>query len=74
MVFSILPDWIDPPTSWKHRAFGHSKRVLKNAFLLFLLFTLVALIYPYAIILSGAFLGYVSHLAFDWTTPAGLPD
>ena len=74
VVFSMLPDWVEPPNSWKHRAFGHSKRVLRNILLLLLVFTLGALLYPYALVIGGALLGYAVHLRADSTTPAGLQD
>jgi membrane-bound metal-dependent hydrolase YbcI (DUF457 family) len=74
VIFTILPDLIEPATSWTHRAFGHSKRVLKGTFLVFLLFTLIALLFSYALVVGGAMLGYSVHLLADSTTPAGLPD
>ena len=74
VVSSVLPDWIEPARSWKHRAFGHSKRVLRWSLMLFLLSTILTLLYPYGLVISGALLGYASHLLADSTTPVGLPD
>ena len=73
-IFSVVPDMLEPPTSGRHRRFAHSKRVLRNSFLAFLALTVIVFLFPYAIIIGGALLGYVMHLAADSTTPAGLPD
>lgn len=73
-IFSVVPDVLEPPRSGRHRRFAHSKRVLRDSFLVFLVLTAVVFLYPYAIIVDGALLGYVMHLAADSTTPAGLPE
>ncbi len=71
---SIIPDILEPPTSWMHRGLGHSKRALKLTGKILATATLVGLFFSTFYIISSFFLGYVFHLLADATTEVGLPD
>jgi len=71
---SILPDFIEPSTDFKHRGFAHSKRVLRKFTLFLLLISLAAVILPLFLTISSALLGYSLHLVADSTTTVGIPD
>lgn len=71
---SIIPDLIEPATDWKHRGFYHSKRILKQLTKIFLLFSLISVLFQILLIISSFLLGYVIHLLADSTTKVGLMD
>lgn len=77
---SIIPDVLEPPTSWMHRASGHSKRALKLTAKIFAVTAIIGLFafffYLFSIfyVISNFFLGYALHLLADSTTKVGLPD
>ncbi len=70
---ATLPDRLDPPSDYKHRKTAHSKRLFTKLKYALLASTLVALVFPYAFLLSSGILAYVSHLWADSRTPMGLP-
>ena len=74
LVGSVMPDIVDPPTSFKHRGYGHSKRLLWNMTLLFLASTVLSLIIQYVLVAPSFSLGYIFHLLADSTTKVGLMD
>lgn len=80
IVGSIIPDILEPATTWKHRARWHSKRTLQLFFKISavtaVLGFLSAFIQPFYIfyILAGFPMGYWLHLRADSTTKVGLPD
>jgi len=71
---SIIPDVVEPASDWKHRGFGHSKRVLKKMALVFFVCSLIAIVFQYSLIVSSFLLGYIVHLLADATTKVGLMD
>ncbi len=85
---SILPDILEPPTSWMHRGVYHSKRALKSIEKIFVvtvfigilvpafvgIFVYVVYIFSIFYVISNFFLGYTLHLLADSTTKVGLPD
>jgi predicted PurR-regulated permease PerM len=71
---SIIPDILEPPTSWMHRGLGHSKRTLKLTGKVLVLTALIGLFFSIFYIISSFFLGYAFHLLADSTTEVGLPD
>ncbi len=80
IVGSIIPDILEPSTSWMHRGIGHSKRALKFTGKLFAIIALLGLlsffnsIFFIFYIIASFFLGYVVHLLADATTAVGLPE
>lgn len=72
---SILPDYIDPPTSYLHRSIGHNL----VSFFVFIFMSIIGLalsiiFHSWIIMLPTAFaFGFLSHLILDLTTPMGLP-
>ena len=68
----ILPDRIEPPTSWQHRAKWHSERCLQAMLILLIVGWAVGMLTGYFFLMFFA-LGYVIHLVEDATTPVGLP-
>lgn len=76
MLFTtILPDILEPPTSYTHRQFFHSKRVLTflSKYCL-VIFFILGLFFNFFLYLFFGVGGYLLHLLGDWTTPMGLPD
>ena len=73
-IGSILPDIIEPADHYRHRAFFHSRSLLKYL----LIGTLVSLVLSFPVpifwFMFYACIGYVMHLAADATTKMGLPD
>jgi membrane-bound metal-dependent hydrolase YbcI (DUF457 family) len=69
---AILPDIIEPPTSYLHRAFFHSWGFLVLMLLVLALGFVIGYDYGYFFLFFFA-LGYVIHLLEDATTPMGLP-
>ena len=73
-ISSVLPDILDPPFTYKHRKYAHSKQLMV-LFLLIYVFTLF-LIYDDIIleiwVVHFFSLGYTSHLVLDSLTPMGL--
>ncbi len=76
---SVIPDIIEPATSWRHRSLFHSFRALFTIIILFIATGLLALVTAFFsdfsafFLLSCFFLGYVFHLLADSVTPMGLP-
>lgn len=71
---AILPDKLDPPFSPKHRKFAHSKGIL-FLFIMITAFTLFLLSTQENLVIWSLYfflIGYISHLALDSLTPAGL--
>lgn len=69
-----LPDILDPPFSRHHRAFAHS-RILFYILIVIWMITLFTLLNDPSLIIWILYfflLGYISHLALDSRTPAGL--
>ncbi|PKL69952.1 MAG: hypothetical protein CVV30_00835 [Methanomicrobiales archaeon HGW-Methanomicrobiales-1] len=79
VIGSIIPDFIEPATSYRHRGFFHSFGTLVVIFCLFGLTALIALGIAFfsefsAFYLASCFfLGYLFHLLADSITPMGLP-
>jgi membrane-bound metal-dependent hydrolase YbcI (DUF457 family) len=73
LLGSIIPDILDPPTSYKHRRFFHSKRVRKYMGYVSIGVVLV-IITPLLNAVTFFCLGYFLHLMADSTTPMGLPE
>ncbi|MDD4253535.1 MAG: hypothetical protein PHT74_10390 [Methanoculleus horonobensis] len=79
-IGSIIPDILEPATSWKHRGKYHSKRALKYILTISTIAAIlgyISIIFatsPILYIASGLFLGYSLHLLADSITPMGLPD
>jgi len=74
LIGSIIPDIIEPATNWKHRGYGHSKRILIRLAQFLLLFSFIAIFFQYVLIVSSFLLGYLIHLLADSTTKIGLMD
>ncbi len=74
LLGSIIPDILEPPTSWMHRGICHSKRALKTCGKILALTALVGLFFSTFYVISSFFLGYTFHLLADSTTEVGLPD
>ena len=75
-IGSIIPDYIEPGTHWRHRKFFHSKTILKWVVITSALTFLIGLL-PFIRFfwyITFFLLGYIIHLLMDWTTPAGLPE
>ena len=78
-IGSILPDILEPATSWRHRGIFHSMRVLLIILPLFCIVSLITLIVSFFspsnlfYYLACFFLGYAFHLLVDSLTPRGLP-
>ena len=78
-VGSLVPDILEPPTSYRHRRLFHSVRVLFVVIILFAASALVAFGVAFFsdfsafYIVSCFFLGYMFHLLADSVTPMGLP-
>jgi len=79
VIGSVIPDKIEPATSFRHRGLFHSMGALRTAGLLFGVSALTAVIiaffspFPAFYIISCFFLGYFFHLLADSITPMGLP-
>ncbi|MCK9580842.1 MAG: metal-dependent hydrolase [Methanoregula sp.] len=79
VIGSIIPDIIEPATSFRHRGLFHSVGVLVAMILLFGSTALIALVIAFFSEFSGFylvscfFLGYLFHLLADSITPMGLP-
>ena len=79
VIGSIIPDWIEPATSYWHRGLFHSSGTLMAVGLLFGSTALIAVIIAFLstfsafYIISCFFLGYLFHLLADSITPMGLP-
>jgi membrane-bound metal-dependent hydrolase YbcI (DUF457 family) len=79
VIGSVIPDFIEPATSWRHRSLFHSFQALFAVIILFIATGLLALVIAFFsdfsafFLLSCFFLGYVFHLLADSITPAGLP-
>ncbi len=71
---SIIPDILEPPTSWMHRNAYHSKSALKLCGKAFALTAFIGLFFSIFYVISSFFLGYTFHLLADSTTEVGLPD
>lgn len=74
LIGTILPDILEPPTSWEHRGIAHSLGALKFFGISLIITALMGLLSYIFYIASGFFLGYFVHLLIDSITPAGLPD
>ncbi|MBS3816125.1 MAG: metal-dependent hydrolase [Candidatus Thermoplasmatota archaeon] len=74
LVGGSIPDILDPPFSRRHRAFAHSKVLLYLFIIIWTVSLFTLLTDPNLIIWFVYFflLGYISHLALDSLTPAGL--
>lgn len=72
LLGSVIPDIIEPPTSWKHRGFYHSKRILKQLIPICIIISIIAIFLQFMLIISSFLLGYVVHLLADSTTEIGL--
>ena len=79
MIFSSLfggslPDILDPPFSKRHRYFAHSKILFYVLIVIWIITSYILLNDPNLTIwiLYFFLLGYISHLALDSFTPAGL--
>lgn len=76
---SIIPDIIEPATSWRHRSLFHSVGTLKVITILFgltgLLTVATAFFSDFTVFYFAScfFLGYLFHLLADSITPIGLP-
>lgn len=79
VIGSIIPDWIEPATSYRHRGLFHSFSTLMAVGLLFGSTALIAVITAFLsafsafYLISCFFLGYLFHLLADSITPMGLP-
>jgi membrane-bound metal-dependent hydrolase YbcI (DUF457 family) len=79
VIGSIIPDIIEPASSFRHRGLFHSVRALFVMIILFGSTTLIALTIAFfsefsAFYLASCFfLGYMFHLLADAITPMGLP-
>lgn len=75
VLFGLLADKIDPPTSPNHRSIGHSVSV--NSILLPRLWQIVEnnpnLTFKQKKFYQSMICSYASHLVLDSTTPMGLP-
>jgi hypothetical protein len=78
---SLMPDILEPPTSWRHRGLFHSKRALKCMVGTFGITATISVLpsplMPHASIVFGLSclaLGYLFHLLADSTTKRGLPE
>jgi len=80
VIGSIIPDILEPATSWMHRGVGHSKRALKLTGKIFAIAALLGILsffnsmFFIFYIIASFFLGYVAHLLADSTTAVGLPE
>jgi len=87
-VGGILADIVDPPSSFTHRAEGHSIgiNIVVSLIYIFILAPLLAKLFLYfgekpggegwffwAGFIWGLISGHISHLILDSTTPMGLP-
>lgn len=70
----VLPDILDPPFSHRHRFLAHSKILFYLLLIMSIVSLFILLTDPNLIIWIIYFflLGYISHLALDSLTPAGL--
>ncbi|MEN6443081.1 MAG: metal-dependent hydrolase [Methanoregula sp.] len=79
VIGSLIPDIIEPATSFRHRRLFHSVGALIVMFFLFGLTALITLVVAFFSEFSGFylascfFLGYLFHLLADAITPMGLP-
>jgi membrane-bound metal-dependent hydrolase YbcI (DUF457 family) len=79
VIGSIIPDVIEPATSYRHRGLFHSFSALLVIFFLFGSTALIALVISFFsefsafYLWSCFFLGYLFHLLADAITPMGLP-
>ncbi|HAV92818.1 TPA: hypothetical protein DCW38_06525 [candidate division WOR-3 bacterium] len=72
-VASMLPDIIEPALNPMHRQFFHSVSCLILIGLMLYKINDSTLESKSKELLSSLFVGYISHLIADLTTPAGLP-
>ena len=75
-VGSLIPDGLEPPTSWRHRQFFHSWRMLTMLTVVFVVMIISTPIWSEMVlgfVILGTLAGYISHLIADATTKAGLP-
>ena len=75
-IGGIIPDKLEPATSWKHRQFFHSQKTfLLLSFILSLtsIMTILSFSDWISFSLLGTLAGYLSHLFLDVLTPARLP-
>jgi len=72
-VGSILPDLIEPPTSYKHRSTFHSWKILKIAALIAFITFAFSFALPISQLAFFFCAGYITHLLMDSTTKMGLP-
>ena len=74
-VASVLPDFIEPPTSKYHRGFFHSQAMVIGASLFNILFFLTAALASdlatkvFFCLFSAMISGYTSHLLLDYPLP-----
>lgn len=79
VIGSVIPDWIEPATSFRHRGRYHGIGALMTAGLLFGVSALIAVVIAFFstfsafYLVSCFFLGYFFHLLADSITPMGLP-
>lgn len=69
---SVLPDALEPATSWQHRKKWHSERCLMYMLIALIIGWVIGMFTGYFFLMFFA-LGYVVHLLEDATTPVGLP-
>jgi membrane-bound metal-dependent hydrolase YbcI (DUF457 family) len=79
LLGAVLPDILNPPTSYRHRTWAHMKRLVKPLLWILLISLIASVIFWffqfYWPIVSLFFaIGYSSHLALDSLTPMGLPE
>jgi len=79
VIGSLIPDFLEPATSYRHRGLFHSLRAFKASVFLFgstALFAVgIAFFSEFSVfyLASCFFLGYMFHLIVDAITPMGLP-
>src|SRR5665811_315548 len=62
---SILPDILEPPTSWMHRGVYHSKRTLKSIEKIFVVTVFIGILVPAFIgIFVTAFVGIFLYVVY----------
>lgn len=71
---SVLPDFIEPSTDFRHRGFAHSKEILKKSASILPLISLAVVVLPLFLTIFSALLGYTLHLVADSTSTVGIPD
>ncbi len=73
-IGAALPDILDPPTGWRHRAKAHSTTRCGWMLMYTAAGSILSCVHVAAIPFTAFCIGYLSHLLADSTTPAGLPE